>query len=40
MTVEEKIRLGIIAVTVGTSVVAAALGVSVSPLEMIGGHNS
>lgn len=37
MTVEEKIRLGMIALTVGTSVVAATLGVSLGLLEAIGG---
>ena len=37
MTVEEKVRLGIISVTAGTSVVAATLGVSLSLLEAIGG---
>ncbi len=40
MTVEEQIRLGLIAVTVGTSIVVAALGVSLSPLDVIGGHVS
>lgn len=40
MSVDDKIRLGILALTVGvmaTSVVAWALGVGVLPLEEIGG---
>ena len=38
MTVDEKIRLGMIALTIGASVVAATLGVSLGPLEAIGGN--
>ena len=37
MSSEEKVRLGIIAVTAGSSVVAATLGVSLAILEVIGG---
>jgi len=36
MTLDEKIRLGMVALT-GASLVFASLGLSVSPLEIIGG---
>ncbi len=38
MTLEEKIRLGLLAVTIGTPIVAATLGVSLSLLDVVGGH--
>ncbi len=36
MTLDEKVRIGVVALT-GASVVFAALGLHISPLEMIGG---
>ena len=36
MTLDEKIRLGMVALT-GAAIVFASLGVNVSPLEAIGG---
>ncbi len=36
MTLDEKIRLGMVALT-GASIVFASLGLKISPLEAIGG---
>jgi len=36
MTLDEKIRFGMVALS-GASIVFAALGVHISPLEIIGG---
>lgn len=37
MTLDEKVRLGMLALT-GASVVFAALGVHIMPLDIAGGH--
>jgi hypothetical protein len=37
MTLDEKIRLGMVALT-GASLVFAALGIHIGPLDVIGGH--
>lgn len=39
MTLDEKIRLGMVALT-GASIVFAALGVHLGPLDIAGGHGS
>ena len=39
MTLDEKIRLGMVALT-GASIVLASLGVNLSPLEAIGGFGT
>jgi len=39
MTLEEKVRLGMMAAT-GASVVFATLGVHLSPLDLLGGYGT
>jgi hypothetical protein len=39
MTSEEKIRLGMLALA-GASIVFASLGLSIHPLEIIGGYGT
>jgi hypothetical protein len=39
MTLDEKIRLGMVALT-GASIVFASLGLKVGPLEIIGGFGT
>jgi hypothetical protein len=39
MTLDEKIRYGMVALT-GASIVFASLGVKISPLEAIGGFGT
>ena len=39
MTLDEKIRLGMVALT-GASIVFASLGLKVGPLEIIGGYGA
>ena len=39
MTLDEKIRYGMLALT-GASIVFAALGVHIAPLDIAGGHGS
>ncbi len=39
MTIDEKIRVGMVALT-GASLVFAALGLHISPLEAIGGPSA